>query len=298
MPFVPLGSRKRIEVILDDDKERLGNLMRTKDNETVRLHHQVMAGQSGYRYANHPQTWGPVRGPAAPFHSANKPWSPPEDDPSGMAAMKDLEQAPIGASREGAHGSLGEQMRKSRSVPAMVRTMKANPVQEGGKSLGEQAKEAADPASIELNRWLRLAKVTERDLMSMPALAPPQKRNIVAKKPFVNAAGLVNFPKYMLFENSHLKATDLQRFVESEDRARKEAAAMHAVAQEALARGDVQDSENGSGMESPTSDVVPLGTVSWGAPRLRGPGETVKRQWAGSAMCAGKSQQTSNPFRN
>merc|ERR1719502_2541698 len=32
-------------------------------------------------------------------------------------------------------------MRKSRSTPALTRTLRANPVEEGGKSLGEQAKE-------------------------------------------------------------------------------------------------------------------------------------------------------------
>merc|ERR1712032_472710 len=105
----------------DHDKERLGNEMRAKDHATVKLHHQVMPGASGYRYANHPITMGPLRGPPAPFQTSNKPWAPPEHEPNGMAAMRDLEQAPIGAYHDGSHGSKCEVLRKTRSVPALVR---------------------------------------------------------------------------------------------------------------------------------------------------------------------------------
>lgn len=304
MPFVPLGSRKRIEVILDDDKHRLSKEMHDKDDATVRLHHQVMSGTSSYRYACHPETIGPVRGPPPPFATANKPWSPPEDHPEGGAAMKDLEHAPIGAFNSGAHAPIAETMRKSRSVPAMVRTIKANPVEPGGKSLGEQAKEKANPISIELSRWKRMAKVTERDLNSMPALFTGKHRGEnsgpTTGASVTQANGLVNFPKYMLFENSHLKQQDLLRFIADEEKGRKEAEERHRMVEEAMSRGEtpvspLSTSRDPSGSEA--SALVPYATASWGQPRLRGPQSVIRNQWAGSAMPSGKSHRSSNPFR-
>lgn len=303
MPFVPLGSRKRIEVILDNDKHRLSSEMKAKDNATVKLHHQHMPGNTGYKYANHPITMNPnLRGPEAPFARANKPWTAPEDDPSGMAAMRDMEQAPVGALRDGSHEPMGETMRKSRSTPAMVRTLKANPVLEGGKSLGEQAKEKANPLSIELSRWQRLAEVTKRDVALMPGLSSKAElyREIPKpKKVFVNSEGLLNFPKYMLFENSHLKQTDFQRFVDAEDKARKEAEERHAAVEEAMAKGEVQDTPASTSRETPASEeMVPFATASWGAPRLRGDHANLKHQWAGNPLPTGKGSRSSNPFRN
>lgn len=298
MPFVPLGSRKRIEVILDDDKERLSGEMKAKDNATVKLHHQVMPGASGYRYANHPLTHGPVRGPPAPFQASNKPWAPPEEDPCGMAAMKDLEQAPVGAYSIGSHAPLGETMRKTRSTPALTRTLKANPVEEGGKTLGEQAKEKANPLSIELTRWQRLAEVTKRDQASMAPLNTKYRDIPKPKKPVLSANGLTNFPKYMLFEPSHLKHQDLKRFIEAEEKARADAEGKQQRVEERTMRGEPPDTpQSETGRETPTTPPNTFATASWGQPRLRQPQDTIKRMWAGSAMPAGRSQRSSNPFR-
>lgn len=294
MPFVPLGSRKRIEVILDDDKERLGNEMRTKDFATVKLHHQLMPGQSGYRYANHPICMGPVRGPEAPFKGANKPWAPPEHEPDGMAAARDMEQAPVGAYREGSHCMQAEGMRKTRSTPALIKTIAANPTPEDGRSLGDLAKEKANPISIELSRWQRLAEVTKRDLASMPTLSTAKHRGAQpAVKPLVTG-GLVNFPKYMLFENSHLKTTEFQRYCDTEAKARAEAAERVAASEEAMSRGE---STPAVSLTESSELMVPYGTASWGQPRLRAPWEVVKQQWAGSSMPSGKCTRSSNPFR-
>lgn len=304
MPFVPLGSRKRIEVILDDDKHKLSSDMQAKDNATVKLHHQHMPGATGYRYANHPETMGPVRGPPAPFRGANKPWSPPENDATCMAALKDLEHAPQGAFSLGSHAPLGETMRKTRSVPALVKTLREANLEEGGKTLGEQAKEKANPISIELSRWKRMAEVTKRDLASMPSIHPTKREAPPPKKP-LGAGGLVNFPKYMLFENSHLKQQDLLRFIESEEKARQEVEARQRAAEEAMSRGEVQDtppieSPMSTGREStPAQSMGPMpgGQASWGAPRLRGPPDEIKHIWAGNPMPTGKSSKSSNPFR-
>jgi hypothetical protein len=309
MPFVPLGSRKNLGLIEDHHKEKIRNDMHTKDFATVKLHHQLMPGTSGYRYANHPQcvTIGNVRS-EAPFKAANKPWAPPEHEPNGMAAMRDLEQAPIGAFLEGSHSKLAENLRRTRSVPAMVKTLAANPDAGIGevKGLGAQAREMANPVSIELARWKRMAKVTERDLSSMPQL-PPKKEKAPPSKPVLVTGGLVNFPKYMLFENSHMKTVDFQRFVAAEDQNRKEAEdrqARQAAVEEAMARGEVQDTPISpvSTSRDPLSGTsqstkLGLGEVSWGAPRLRGADFKINPPFAGSSMPHGRACRSSNPFR-
>jgi len=301
MPFIPLGSRKNAGVLVDDEKQLATSLMRQKDNATVNLHHQVMAGTSSYRYAKHPETMGPVRGPPAPFKAANKPWTSAEQEPNGMAAMRDLEQAPMGACRDGGHCFHGETLRKSRSTPAMIKTLAAaGPQDELGKSLGEQAKEMANPLSIELNRWKRLAEVTKRDLATMPELHSTMKiERPPHKKPLVSG-GLVNFPKYMLFENSHLKQQDFMRFVAAEEQARKEHEERVGSAEEAMGKDkpsalQTPISTSRVGSQESSEPSVPYATVSWGAPNLRGP--DMKNQWAGSALPSGKSIRSSNPFR-
>jgi hypothetical protein len=295
MPFIPLGSRKLIPVLLDHEKQTITGKMRAKDDATVKLHHQVMAGTSSYRYAAHPETIGPVRGPPPPFATANKPWTPAEEDPSGMAAQRDTLQAPVGANRDGGHCFYGETLRKTRSTPALTRTLALQPIEEDGKSMGERAKEAANPISIELNRWKRLAEVTKRDLASMPELHTTQKSiKPPPAKPIISG-GLVTFPKYMLFENSHMKSMDFLRFVAAEDKVRAEARER----EDRTSRGEPtpqMPSPPSTSRETFSSGDVPFQTASWGQPR-RGPSEWMKQQWAGSSMPSGKNQGHSNRFR-
>jgi hypothetical protein len=285
MPFVSLGSRKRLEVVLDEDKQRIAADMQAKDNFTTMHHFGHAPGRSGYLYANHPLTKGPVRGPPAPFMKANKPWAPEEHHPSGPHAQKNNEQAPIGAYTDGSHASVAETLRKSRSLPALERTLASSPKAEDGKSLGERAKEAANPVSIELNRWKRLANVTNRDLGSMPELHSWIKPDRPKPKVFVPSGGLVNFPKYMLFENSHMKQMDLQRFNVDQQKI-----------QEAAERGEEktppfspsQDTEEGESNYR---------LASWGQPKHREAQGKNNKLFAGSAMPAGRCQRSSNPFR-
>jgi len=316
MPFVPLGSRKNHGVILDEMKAVIDGKMHALDNATVKFHHQVMPGATGYKFANHPITMGPVRQPPPPFATANKPWAPPEDEPDGMAAARDNLQAPMGALNEGSHRFLAEGTRANRSTGALLKTMggkvtmvglsgsvvelQRNMNEEGAKSLGEQAREQANPVSIELRRWQKMAKVTERDLNSMPPLDKIKERKMPEKP--VASGGLVNFPKYMLFENSHLKTTEFQRYCDGEAADRAEKANRATAAEEAMARGELtpgissmSPSRESGSMQSGAPDWPPQ--VSWGAPRLRGPSSETSKQYAGSAMPHGKSMKSSNPFR-
>jgi hypothetical protein len=294
MPFVSLGSRRRIEVVLDHDKQRLTNEMRAKDNATTSAHFGHAPGRSGYLYANHPLTKGPVRGPPAPFMKSNKPWNPEELDPSSPHAQKNAEQAPIGAFIEGSHSMIAETLRKSRSLPAVERTLrgtahtsfKLSANAEDGKSIGDQAKEAANPVSIELNRWKRLADVTHRDLSSMPELHSWIKPERQKPKAFASKGGLVNFPKYMLFENSHMKMLDLQKFSDDQKKA-----------QEAAERGELRTPVGLQDEDEEDEDEDIYRSASWGQPRLRN-ATNPNKMWAGSGMPAGRSMKSSNPFRN
>jgi len=282
-------------VLVDHEKELITGTMRQKDDATVRLHHQVMNGTSSYRYAKHPETLGPVRGPPAPFAKANKPWTPAELQPDGMAAQRDLEQAPVGAIKDGGHCFHGETLRKTRSTPALTRTIASSVPHEDGLSLGEQAKLAANPISIELNRWKRLAEVTKRDLATMPELHSTMKRDVPPPKKPVVTGGLVNFPKYMLFENSHLKSQDFMRFVAAEEKARKDFEERLSTAEGPSGKPSAEQTPISTSRETLSSDSVPYAMASWGAPRLRG--GDIKNQWAGSALPSGKSIRSSNPFR-
>jgi len=285
MPFVSLGSRKRLEVVLDHDKQELASKMLSKDNATTMHHFGHAPGRSGYLYANHPLTKGPTRGPDPPFLKANKPWAPEELHPSGPQARKNLEHAPIGAYLSGSHASIAETLRMSRSLPALERTLAKSPKAEDGKSLGERAKEAANPISIELNRWKRLANVTNRDLGSMPELhswIKPEKRK---PKTFAPNGGLVNFPKYMLFENCHMKQMDLQRFNDDQQRI-----------QEAAERGELRTPPMSPSQDTEDGENI-YRSVSWGQPRHNMVAAMANKQFAGSAMPAGRCQRSSNPFR-
>jgi len=321
MPFVPLGSRKNLGVLLDHDKELITGKMRLIDNATVAHHNQVMAGtrsvahlpvHASYRYAKHPETLGPVRGPPPPFQTANKPWAPAEEDPDGGHALRETEHAPVGACRDGGHCFHGETLRKSRSTPAMVKTLAKNSLEEG-ESYGEQAKKAGNPLTIELNRWNRMAEITKREMEGMPELHSLQKSFKPPMKKPAPSTGLVNFPKYMLFENSHLKSQDNMRFVAAEELARAENEARHAALQEAMDSGEASPlspcstsrslksretrfSEAGS-TKTKGGHETQLGAASWGQPRLRGKKHDIQKQWAGSAMASGKTMCSSNPFR-
>lgn len=276
MPFIPLAQRKSSPLVLDEDKAALQQKQQAKDKATVDAHFGVAAGASGYRFANHPQTFGHCRGPDVPFRNATAPWRPPESDPDGPARQRDREQASYGAYWDSSHA-----MKGSRSSPAL-------------KTTGENVMEACHPLSAEIRRWKDMAHRTEcetrKDIELKPLLVehhpvPPKLQGV--------RQGLVLFPKYMLMNNCHLKSTDLQRFqrqqTEALQRSMERSASRSPSDRSIDAPSDV---DNHEAMGESTRGALAF-EASWGAPVLRDGGP----QWAGNGMPSGGSCKTSNPFR-
>jgi len=281
MPFVPLRQRKPIPLVLDSDKEILAAKQRERDNSAIQRHFGEAPGASGYRFANHPQTFGHVRGPEMPFQKGHSPWRPPSADPDGPATRRADDHAKYGAFHTGAHG-----LRKVRSTPAM-----ASP------TAGADIKEACHPLSTELRRWEKLAATTkrcdmpDREDVDFEFPRKPQPKPDPPKAP-PPRTGLVMFPKYMLLNNCHLKQQDLQRFQREQQEAQRRAAE-EAEAAEAQSRAD--SFANSVRSQAGMGNSMRL-DASWGNPRLNeaSPGGP---HWAGSALPAGRNQRTSNPFR-
>lgn len=275
MPFVPIGSRKPHPVVLDDQKESIAAEQRSKDEAKIKQHYAWNPSAAGYRFGNHPMTKGFVRGPDVPFKGATSPWKPSTHVQDGPHAQSESRHQSVGAYWEGAHAQLGS-MRKSDSSPTL-------------SNAAQESLLACHPLSTELRRWESLAKVTERgevnkDLEKSMSLAR-QPREL--PKPPPKTGGLVNFPKYMLIHNCHLKHSDLQRFQrEQADQAR--------LIEDATLRGD--------SLQDDSLDTSTLGDgpvryqeASWGAPLLKNRDSGMP--WAGAALPSGRGSRHSSTLR-
>ncbi|CAK0829917.1 unnamed protein product, partial [Prorocentrum cordatum] len=196
-----------------------------------------------------------------------------EVDPGGPASRREGQAASFGALHEGSHS-----MRRPKSLPTLK--------QEGA----QEHLMDCHPVATELRRLDKLAALTEKTEMKQPlerrqpAAAPPAQ-----PRSFQTTGGLVQFPKYMLIHNCHLKTLDTMRFHKEQEelaRAQEESAKAQAVLSPKAPQGS-------HGEQSPKSRTAP--PVSWGAPVLndRAPGEVA----AGSAMPLVRGGQTSNWFR-
>jgi hypothetical protein len=280
MPFVPLASRKPLPVILDDDKARMTLQQRERDDAVVTASSGRAPGRSGYRFANHPATLGGSSQRSAPFQGGTSTWRPPEVDPGGPASRREAQSADYGGLHEGSHS-----MRRPKSLPTLK--------QEGAQ---EHLMEC-HPVATELRRLDKLATLTEKTEMKQPlerrqpAAAPPTQ-----PRSFHTQGGLVQFPKYMLIHNCHLKTMDVMRYHQEQEKLAKEQEEL-AKAQEDLAKSQAalgpQSPQGSLGEQSPKSRSAP--PISWGAPVLgdAAPGEVA----AGSAMPLVRGAKTSNWFR-
>jgi len=277
MPFVPIGSRKPIPVVLDDDKQRIRAEQQAKDDAKVAHHYGLAPSTAGYRFGNHPMTKGFVRGPDVPFRKATSSWKPAGDVPDGPHAQMEAKQAHLGAFWEGAHGHAGEQLRKSQSSPTL-------------KGAAQSAMELSHPLSVEIKRWEKMAAFSEKGEMNeevQKSMSMSMVRPEPAPKPKNRTGGLVNFPKYMLIHNCHLKHTDLQRY-------QREQAEQDRRLEEAAARGET--------LADDSTDTATLGEgavryqeASWGAPLLRQ--KDAGLSWAGAALPGGRGSRHSSFLR-
>mmetsp|Transcript_45774 Transcript_45774/g.74389 ORF Transcript_45774/g.74389 Transcript_45774/m.74389 type:complete len:275 (-) Transcript_45774:68-892(-) len=272
MPFVRLGDRSTANVVLDDEKVRLAAQRQARDQAKVAEHYGINPSSQGYKFGKHPMTRGFVRSPPPPFAKANSPWNPPEADPNSPAGQLQSTMAKNGAFWDGSHQHLG----KSRSSPQL---------QHSGENVM-----ACHPLSAELRRWERLAAVTERGEVNkdiqLATMSGKMSESVEEEKPRGRVGGLVNFPKYMLINNCHLKTTDLGRF-------QREQVELQRQADETAARGDTSSEatmDNSIGEGS-----VPFATASWGAPLLRQ--KNTGTHWAGSGLPGGRMQRHSSFLR-
>lgn len=280
MPFVPLRGRTKLNVVLDDDKDRIIGAQRAKDSRTVASHFGEMPGSRGYRYANHPITKGEVRGPDPPFTGATNTWRPPSADPQGPSAQRVESQAEYGAHLEGSHGHYApRRMASIRSLPNL---------QQAGECCVSQDSLAIHPLQYELKRWEGIAKKTQAiEMKDHIELSSLKRSQYVPKQESVNTGGLINFPKYMLIHNCHLKQMDCQRFKDEQDEERRNFASMAEA-------GTTQESFRNNAELGKSS--LNWQTASWGAPMVKDKADN-RPLYAGSAMPAGRGSRTSNPFR-
>lgn len=248
---------------------------RARDQAAIARFKGIDPDIAGYKFARHPATMGHSNDPPPPFKTATCTWKPSEHDPLGPSARKDETYASYGAYTEGAMS-----MKKSMSQPILKSTLSS-----------AQIREAANPLTLETQRWQTIGSFTQSNEMKAerlpkPPVDPEQNPKVVCK------GGLVLFPKYMLFENSHLKQKDFLRFVESEKELRA-AATLAAV--------------EGRQLEQPPSATWTIKQEfakenrqhksSGGAPALKNHNSQFG-PWAGNPMPCGRGSRTSNPFRN
>jgi len=301
---VPLNSRGKLQVVLDDDKERIAAAQAAKDQIAISRHFAHQPSTKGYRFGNHGATLGMVRGPDVPFKNATASWRPPSADKNGPAAQ-----------RAAAHCSTGgiwtDSIKKKQvqSTPNLYTANDEARVDAGGSIVKSKldVQEMMNPVSLELKRWQKFARFSETEIAKLPEMHHPEKEPEMAV-PKMPDGELVNFPKYMLIHNCHLKQMDKIRYC-------REANAKRAAAVEAEMRRlemgetadpmrDTQRSEAVSvysqGMPSPTHSLVDHGAQSrqypppsWGAPKLRTqPGQ----HYAGNPLPNGRGSRTSNPY--
>lgn len=270
MPFVPLRSRSQLQVILDADKDAITAKQRAKDHANVSRHYQLAPSAGGYRFGSHAATLGIIRGPESPFKGASSPWRPPSAERDGPAGQRASGHQSWGAYWEASHC-----MRKVQSSPELK--------QEGQRSGVELAK------SVELARWEKLASKTEN--VEMKEMYPHVKKQLEAPQPkkLIRTPGLVNFPKYLLIHDCHLKRVDKQRFVEQESRARAEY-------EQALADAEAR---GGDVPEPPSPEAFATQRTAASGPQWRTArfADTAGIPWAGSTLPAGAGSRTSNPLR-
>lgn len=287
MPFVPLGSRKRLELVLDDDKVthqphlKSNSLRARQDYHATNtpfadllarspLQAQTNANRS-YKFAKHPVTMGGYFGPPTPFQDSHTTWRPPSAERNGPAQHRASAQAPTGACWDRAHG-----MRRIRSSPT---------IQSGGVAALEMS-QMSHPMTAELKRWNALSKALGPVESPSSPSGECGRRSQEVPKDGLQGEGLINFPKYMLWNDCQMKQQDKQRYVQ-EKQAERQALAAQKAAIDYAAHVQSSDLELGAASRVAPAHLDPQ--ISQYDPILMAP--------AGSKMPTGRCCRTSNPYR-
>lgn len=267
MPFIPLSTRRRQEVTLGD-----------RESFEVSLHKpqtwyapgaQAGTSETQYRYARHPATLSRNLGAQVPFADYHSTWRPPSAESQGPAAQRVNVVADYGGLWEGAHSM---KIPRSRSSPSLAATDKA---------FADKLSEQRHPIYEELTRYHKMATQQEMEMAKSSGAATKYGTISKSYKDFPHveipsgpSGALVNFPKYLLFNDCHLKQTDIKRYV-AEEAAAREVALRRSSSSSVGALSDLADSSGPSGKSA-----------------------SLRARAAGSPMPGGKGVKTSNPFRN
>jgi hypothetical protein len=271
MPFIPLATRRRQEVTLGD---RASIDVSLSKPQTWFAEGGDGDSSNKYRFARHPSTMTTNVPSEVPFGKSTLQWRPPSAEPHGPAAKKMQEGADFGGGWEAAHAP---KVPRSRSTPSLAKT---------DMSFARDLMLERFPLTAELKRWEYMGKLMEqresgvskspgRSGSTFLSSYRPTEEFQVPSGP---TGDLVNFPKYLLFNDSHLKQMELQRY------AKEEAAARDAASQLRKTGSTIGNTSQPS-MQTTNASMQ----TSKGNPLYMRP--------AGSLMPTGRNQKSSNPFR-
>lgn len=183
-----------------------------------------------------------------------------------------------------AHAPLAEN--RMRSAPSLHATG-AEMTGPGMRSVVDTT-ELTHPLSVEIKRWQGFSEFSRKEMEKGGGFKLMKDKPTEEPKKLAPLGGLVNFPKYMLIHNCHLKNQDQIRFVEDMKAQR--------VAADEAARNREEFGEE-TQMSGHTQDSQAMKKVaSWGQPMRYKTAEERNAQWAGNPMPQGRGCRTSNPF--
>lgn len=268
MPFIPLATRRRQEVTLGD-RASIDVGLRKQETWYASEASQTGDAAAKYRFARHPSTMTTKVHQEVPFANTSLQWRPPEADPGGPAEKRDQDAADFGGGWEAAHAP---RVPRSRSTPSLAKT---------DTNFAHDLMLERFPLTAELKRWEYFGKLMERQkLMEQEqreqkglkspglSMASSYRQTIDPEVPSGPSGDLVNFPKYLLFNDSHLKQMDIQRYVKEEAAARASA-----------------------------NQIRQTGSTIGSASMQTSKGNPFYKRPAGSMMPTGRGTKSSNPFR-
>eukprot|EP00746_Dinoflagellata_sp_MGD_P010250 gnl/MRDRNA2_/MRDRNA2_121104_c0_seq1.p1 gnl/MRDRNA2_/MRDRNA2_121104_c0~~gnl/MRDRNA2_/MRDRNA2_121104_c0_seq1.p1 ORF type:complete len:273 (-),score=36.44 gnl/MRDRNA2_/MRDRNA2_121104_c0_seq1:49-867(-) len=272
MPFIPLATRRRQEVTLGD-RASIDVTLKKQQTWYAQDGDRDRDAAAKYRFARHPNTMTTNVPTEVPFSKSTMQWRPPSADPAGPAAKRMQDSADFGGGWEASHAP---KVPRSRSTPSLAKT---------DMNFARDLMLERFPLTAELKRWEYMGTLMEQRESNVSTKSPGRSGSSVIlssyrpkediKVPSAPSGDLVNFPKYLLFNDSHLKQMDIQRYVKEENAAR----------------------ETASQLRKTGSTIGTTSMQTTNASLQTSKGNPLFLRPAGSLMPTGKNSKTSNPFR-